>query len=65
MEETLSRPAGLMVLRVWTEPGDRMRVRVTQTTDLGRPLGASDYVTSRAEVLRLVGEWFDSLVTPG
>lgn len=61
MEEALSRPAGLMVLRVWTEPGGRTRVRVTRTTHPGEQIGTTSYAADRTEVLRLVGEWFDLL----
>lgn len=53
-----------MVLHLWTETGDRMRVRITRTADLRSDQAATSYAASKEETLELVGEWLDSLVTP-
>lgn len=53
-----------MVLHLWTEPGDRIRVRITRTTDVRTGTSTTSYAASRAEVLEQVDDWLDSLVTP-
>lgn len=54
-------PGGLMVLRLWTEPGAELRVRVTSTTEPGRRDPTVTYASSRSEVLLLVADWLDEL----
>lgn len=53
-----------MVLHVWTEPGERMRVRITRTVDLGSGESVTTYASTRAQLVEAVEEWLDSLVTP-
>jgi hypothetical protein len=57
-------PAGLMVLHLWTETGDRMRVRITSTIDLTSDQTTTSYAASTPEVLQAVESWLDSIVTP-
>jgi hypothetical protein len=52
---------GLLVLRLWTEPGAGVRVRITRNTDHG-PGTVTSYAASKAEVLTAVGRWMDDLV---
>lgn len=52
---------GLLVLRLWTEPGLGMRVRITRSTDHG-PGPATSYAASRAEVLAAVEQWMDDVL---
>ena len=53
-----------MVLQLWTETGDRMLVRVTQTVDVSRcDATTTSYASTKAEVLRLTERWLDALVT--
>jgi hypothetical protein len=54
-------PAGLLVLRLWIEPGRRMRVRVTRTFELGPGQATTTYAASKAEVLQVVEQWLDEL----
>jgi hypothetical protein len=54
---------GVLVLRLWIEPDQRMRVRITRATDLG-PTERTTYAASKAEVLLVVDEWLDEFV-PG
>jgi len=53
-----------MVLRLWTEHGDRIRVRVTSSSQLDGSDAVTSYAATPAEVLALVQEWLDSFVTP-
>ena len=53
-----------MVLHLWTESGDRMRVRITRTFDVRTGASTTSYAATRAEVLEQVGDWLDSVVTP-
>jgi hypothetical protein len=64
VNDTADGPAGLMVLHLWTETGDRMRVRVTRTLDLSSDQSTTSYASSKPEVLEAVESWLDSLVTP-
>jgi len=52
---------GLLVLRLWTEPGVGMRVRITRSTDHG-PGPVTSYAANKAEVLTAVGRWMDDLL---
>ena len=60
----MERAAGLLVLHVWAEPGDRFRFRVTSTIDTGSDERSSCYAATRAEVLQVVRDWLDE-VAPG
>lgn len=53
-----------MVLHLWTETGERMRVRITRTDDLTSDQTTTTYAASTPEVLQAVKSWLDSLVTP-
>lgn len=53
-----------MVLHLWMESGERLRVRVTQTVDVHSDATTTSYAATRDEVLDLVGAWLDSFVTP-
>lgn len=53
--------AGLLILRLWAEPGDGIRVRVTSTTDLSQAQPTVTYASTPAEVLLLVSAWLDKL----
>jgi hypothetical protein len=53
-----------MDLHLWTETGDRMRVRITRTTDLPSGHMSTSYAATVSEVLEAVQSWLDSLVTP-
>lgn len=64
VNDAVGRPACLMILRLWIEPGGRMRVRITRTVDVGSEESATTYASTRAEVVELVEDWLDSLVTP-
>jgi len=52
-----------MVLRLWTEPGDRLRVRITASTELDAGT-VTTYAATPAEVLARVQDWLDLFVTP-
>lgn len=64
MSNAAGGPAGLMVLHLWTEPGERMRVRITRTVDLGSEEAVTTYASTTAQVVELVEDWLDCLVTP-
>ena len=51
-----------MVLNLWTETGDRVRVRITRTVDLTAGETSTSYASTKAEVLETVDGWLDSLV---
>lgn len=53
-----------MVPHLWTETGERMRVRITRTDDLTSDQTTTTYAASTPEVLQAVKSWLDSLVTP-
>lgn len=53
-----------MVIRLWTETGDRMRVRITRTEDLRSDQTTTTYAATKSETLQIVQDWLDSLVTP-
>jgi hypothetical protein len=57
-------PGGLIVIRLWTEAGGEIRVRLTSSTDLRRESVRTCVVTSRDEVLRQVEGWLDELLGP-
>ena len=56
--------AGLMVLRLWTEPGGRLRVRITASPGLDAAGTVTTYAASPAEILAQVEDWLDHAVTP-
>lgn len=58
-------PAGLIVVGLWIEPGDRVCMRVTSSTTLRQGAVSTVVVTSRAEVLALVESWLDALTPAG
>jgi hypothetical protein len=53
-----------MILRVWIEPGERVRVRITRTADVSSEESVTTYASTGAQVAELVEDWLDSLVTP-
>jgi hypothetical protein len=53
-----------MVLHLWTEPGERMRVRITSTVDVGSEEVLTTYATTTDQVVEQVEDWLRSLVTP-
>lgn len=53
-----------MVLHLWIEPGERMRIRITRTVDLGSEESVTTYASTTAQVVELVEDWLDCLVTP-
>lgn len=63
MKNAARGPAGLMILRLWTEPGERMRVRITRVVDLGSEESVTTYSATRDQVVEVVEDWLDSLVT--
>jgi hypothetical protein len=63
VSESDDGPAGVLVLHLWTETGDRMRVRVTRTTDVASEESTTSYASTPAEVLALVERWLEALVT--
>ena len=52
-----------MILHAWTEVGGRMRVRITETTDLRSGARTVAYAASPTEVIAAVKAWLDSVVT--
>jgi len=56
--------AGLMVLHLWMETGDRLRVRITRTVDVHTEDTTTSYASTKGDVLDVVGTWLDSFVTP-
>jgi hypothetical protein len=53
-----------MVLYVWIEPEERLRVRITSTVDIGSKESLTTYASTTARVVELVEDWLASLVTP-
>lgn len=64
MNDAAQRPDGLLVLSLWVEPGDRLRVRITRTDDLLAGQSATSHAATRADVVRAVEAWLDAFVTP-
>lgn len=60
VNDTAPGPAGLLVLHLWTETDDRMRVRITRTADLTAGHPSTSYASTKAEVLEAVAGWLDS-----
>lgn len=54
-----------MILHAWTEVGGRMRVRITETTDVRSGSRTVAYAASPAEVVAAVKTWLESVVTVG
>jgi hypothetical protein len=50
-----------MVLHVWIEPAERMRVRITRTVDLGSGESVTTYASTRAQAVEALEAWLDSL----
>lgn len=53
-----------MVLHLWIEAGERMRVRITRTVDPGAEDPVTTYASTKAQVVEVVEDWLDSVVTP-
>lgn len=53
-----------MVLRLWTEDGGGLRVRITTAPQVGSREEVTTYAASPAEVLAAVGAWLETAVTP-
>jgi hypothetical protein len=53
-----------MVLHVWTEPDERMRVRITRTAEPGSGESATTYASTKSQLVEAVEEWLDSLGAP-
>lgn len=64
METDEAGPGGLMVLRLWVEPGAALRVRATSTTEPGHRDTAVRYASTKSEVLLVVAAWLDELTPP-
>lgn len=64
MSDPSDRPAGLMVLRLWSESGQRMRVRITLTPDVRDSGFVTYYASDEAEVVGIVERWLHTMVTP-
>ena len=55
--------SGVMVLSLWVEQGQLLRVRVTSTTDPPSGRSSTNYASSPAEVLLLVSAWLDEFAS--
>lgn len=64
MSEAAGAAAGVLILRLWVEPDDRLRVRITSSTALDSSEPVTTYAASPAEALARVQEWLDAFVTP-
>jgi len=64
VDATRGDAAGLMVLRLWIEPGDRLRVRITQSNQLESASAITSYAATPGDVLEQVQAWLHSFVTP-
>lgn len=53
-----------MVIRLWTEPGVGIRVRITRTSDVESGQSTTSYFSTRAEVLGVVQGWLDEAARP-
>ena len=54
-----------MVIRLWTEPGVGIRVRITRTSDVESGRSKTSYASTRAEVLGAVQVWLEEAAFPG
>lgn len=63
MNDAAEHPDGLMVLALWVEAGDRLRVRTTRT-DVASDRSVTVYCSTSDEVLRVVETWLEASVTP-
>lgn len=50
-----------MVLHAWTEPGDRMRVRVTWSVDVESGRTETTSAANVPDTLRIVEQWLDEV----
>lgn len=50
-----------MVLRAWTEPGERMRVRVTWSVDVESGRSETTSAADVPDTLRIVEQWLDEV----
>lgn len=64
MNDAAGAAAGVLILRLWIEPDDRLRVRITASTALDSAEPVTSYAASSAEVLDRVRQWLDAFVTP-
>ena len=64
MSEPSGASAGLMILRVWIEPGGSIRVRITRTTDVESGQSTTSYASAFSEVISLVESWLDEAGLP-
>jgi hypothetical protein len=64
MSDPVVDGAALMVLRLWTESGGRLRVRITASPGLDAAGMVTTYAATPAEVLARVQDWLDLFVTP-
>jgi hypothetical protein len=64
VDDAARSAAGVLILRLWVEVDDRLRVRITASTDLASAEPVTSYAASPAEVLARVQEWLDAFVTP-
>jgi hypothetical protein len=55
---------GLMVLGLWLESSDRLRVRITRSTRARQQQPETSYASTKTEVLQAVESWLDGFVTP-
>jgi hypothetical protein len=62
--DTDSRPGDLVVIRLWTEGGGEVRMRVTTSTRLRQEPVRTQVVTSRHGVVELVEAWLDEVLGP-
>lgn len=59
-----SERTGVLVLRMWIEPGaeDGLRARITTSDDLGSEERTSVVAADVDEILRIVRAWVDAFV---
>jgi len=62
--DTDRRPGDLVVIRLWTEGGGEVRMRVTTSTRLRQEPVRTQVVTSRHGVVELVEAWLDEVLGP-
>jgi len=62
--DTDRRPGDLVVIRLWTEGGGEVRMRVTTSTRLRQEPVRTQVVTSRRGVVELVEAWLDEVLGP-
>jgi hypothetical protein len=63
MHDPVQDGTALMVLRVWTDADDRLRVRITASPGLDAAGTVTTYAATPAEVLARVRDWLDLVVT--